>query len=173
MSRGWAKSRRSGPHSPEVLPTEAWLTSPEALGLQKAICSRETPFPAQISQTKGGRTAEDVAWAMLVSWLACLRGWGAHHLPLLFPSIRPFCVLSPNLPLGPGAVQRSLGLPSWDTLSEFENPELCLTLGVSNPGRHLSIPGWSSPATLMGQATPLPLACPRWSSCHFSCFTAS
>ena len=96
MSQGWAKARRSGPQSPEVLPTEAWLTSPEALGLQKAIFSRETPFPAQISQTKGGRTAEDVAWAMLVSWLACRRGRGAHHLLLLFPSIRLFLCLKPK-----------------------------------------------------------------------------
>ena len=52
-----------------------------------------------------------MAWATLVTWLGCLRGWVAHHLILLFPSICLFCALSPNLPLGPGAVQKSLVSP--------------------------------------------------------------
>lgn len=71
---------------------------------------------------------------------------------------KSFCALSQNLPLGPGAVQKPPNLPSWDSRPEFESPELCRTLGVRNPEKHLSIPGWSCLATLMGQATRLPPA---------------
>lgn len=71
---------------------------------------------------------------------------------------KSFCALSQNLPLGPGAVQKPPNLPSWASRPEFESPELRRTLGVRNPEKHLSIPGWSCLATLMGQATRLPPA---------------
>lgn len=146
MSQGSLK----GPKSPEVLPAEALLRSPYPHGLWKVMCPRETHSqhgyhrPRVRELQRIGPGPQQCPACMPQRMGSSPPPLTSSFHPWAFLTVRKsFCALSQKLPLGPGAGQSPPPLPSRDSLSEFESPELCLCQDVPNPGGHTSISGWS------------------------------
>lgn len=69
LSHGQPKAQGTDPRSPEVLPTEALLSSLDPSGLQKVMFPRETPFQHRYHRPRVGRLRS--MWPEPHQWL-CL-----------------------------------------------------------------------------------------------------